>query len=110
MFFGMEPLNLNHPQAYGTLVSYWKEDYKVTKLVGLSYRFAKVCLGVLGKGFGSCPSVPRLGSNSYFKPHGKGTEATTSSPAQADSVNPSSGPRASLGQASMASRYWQLPA
>ena len=84
MFFGMEPLNLNHPQAYGTLVSYWKEDNKVTKL-GLTYRFAEVCLGVLGKGFGSRPSVPSLGSNSYFKPHGKGTEATTSSPAQADS-------------------------
>ena len=82
MFFGFEPLNLSHPHAYGTLFSYWKEDNKVTKL-GLTYRFAEVCLGALGKGFGSRPSVPSLGSNSYFKPYGKGTEATTSSPAQA---------------------------
>ena len=84
MFFGSEPFNLNDPQAYGTLLSYWKEDDKVTKL-RLTYNFAEVCLGVVGKGFGSRPSVPSLGSNSYFKPHGKGTDATTSSPAQADS-------------------------
>ena len=82
-YFGFEPLNLDHPQAYGTLMSYWNEDPKVTKL-RLSYCFAEVCLGVLGKGFGSRPSVPSLGSNSYFKPEGRGTDATTSSPAQDD--------------------------
>ena len=43
-----------------------------------------MCLGALGKGFGSRPSVPSHGLNSYFKKNGRGTEATTSSPAQAD--------------------------
>ena len=30
-YFGFEPLNLDHPQAYGTLMSNWNEDQKVTK-------------------------------------------------------------------------------
>ena len=81
--FGLEPLNLHDPKAYGILVSSWSEEKKVTKL-RLSYRFAEVCLGVLGHGFGSRPSVPSLGSNSYFKKYGRGTDATTSSPAQDD--------------------------
>jgi len=82
-FFGSEPRNLKNKFAYGTLVSYWAEDEKVTKL-RMSYAFAEVAHGVLGKGFGSRASVPSVGSNSYFKKFGRGTDATTSSPAQAD--------------------------
>ena len=81
--FGFEPKSLEDPHSFGTLVSRWSEDKKVTKL-RLLYRFAEVCLGVLGHGFGSRPSVPSLGSNSYFKKYGRGTDATTSSPAQED--------------------------
>ena len=41
-YFGFKPLNLDHPQAYRTLLPYWNEDPKVTKLC-MSYSFAEVC-------------------------------------------------------------------
>ena len=36
-FFGFEPTRLEHKCSYGTLLSYWTEDEKVTKLE-MSYR------------------------------------------------------------------------
>ena len=39
-FLGFEPKNLNDPRSYGTLLSYWTEDVKVTKLE-MSYRLLR---------------------------------------------------------------------
>jgi hypothetical protein len=78
--FGTEALCLRYTP--GILVSHWEKDPKVTKM-RLTYRFAKICLGVLGKGYGSRATAPCHGLSIFFKPEGRGTKATTVSPAQA---------------------------
>jgi hypothetical protein len=79
--FGEEPEDLAHRFSWGTLVSSWGKDPLVTKLE-LSYEFARTRLAVFGNGFGDRPTVPSHGTNLYAKPGGRGTEATTVSPAQ----------------------------
>jgi hypothetical protein len=77
--YGTEALCLRYTP--GILVSHWGKDPKVTKM-RLTYRFAKLCLGVLGKGYGNRGIAPCHGLSYFAKPSGRGTRATTASPGQ----------------------------
>jgi hypothetical protein len=81
-YFGREPQELTDKHSLGIPVSIWGKDPKLTKLQ-LDYSFANLALAVFGLGFGSRTCSPSHGMNQFCKPEGRGTVATTVSPAQA---------------------------
>jgi hypothetical protein len=81
-YFGREPQELTDRHSLGIPVSIWGKDPKLTKLQ-LDYSFANLALAVFGLGFGSRTCSPSHGMNQFCKPEGRGTAATTVSPAQA---------------------------
>lgn len=82
-YFGTEPVELNHPHAYGVAVSVWGKDPVLTKFQ-LTYDFLHLALATYGpEGFGSRGSVTSGGLNVYCKAPGRGFTKAIPSPAQA---------------------------
>lgn len=70
-YFGYEPKQLNHRDAFGFLVSSW-EISALSTSVELTYDFLKEAILIMKRGFGKRGGIFNAALNAYFKIFGRG--------------------------------------